>query len=52
MVRVGISTVSIGYAKYRNKFLQLYDPNKPTSYIIYLDANNLNRIPILNTLLG
>ena len=29
-----------GYVEANNKFLKLYNPNKPTSYIIYLDANN------------
>ena len=30
-----------GYAEANNKFLKCYDASKPTSYIIYLDANNL-----------
>ena len=30
-----------GYVEANNKFLELYDPNKQTSYIIYLDANDL-----------
>lgn len=29
------------YAKAHNKYLQDYDPEKPTSFIIYKDANNL-----------
>lgn len=29
------------YAKANNKYLQDYDPEKPTSFIIYKDANNL-----------
>ena len=30
-----------GYAEANNKSLKSYDINKPTSCIIYLDANNL-----------
>ena len=29
-----------GFAEASNKFLKSYDANKPTSHIIYLDANN------------
>ena len=29
------------YAKANNPYLQYYDPDKETSYILYLDANNL-----------
>ena len=29
------------YAEASNKLLLLYDANKPTSYIIYLEPNNL-----------
>ena len=31
-----------GYAEANNKFLKSYHANKPTSYIIYSDVNNLN----------
>ena len=30
-----------GYAEANNKLLKSHNTNKPTSYIIYLDANNL-----------
>ena len=30
-----------GLAEANNKFLKSYNANKPTSYIIYLDVNNL-----------
>ena len=30
-----------GYAEANNKFLKSYHANKPTSWIIYFDANNL-----------
>ena len=36
-----ISIICKGYAEANNIFLKSYDANKPTSYIIYLDANNL-----------
>ena len=41
MIRGGIFMISKGYTEANNKFLKLYDPNKSTSYITYLDANNL-----------
>ena len=31
-----------GYTGANNKFLKSCDANKPTSYIMYLDANNLH----------
>ena len=41
-IRGGICMISKRYAKANNKYLgELYDKTKPTSYIIYLDANNL-----------
>ena len=30
------------YVEANNIFLKSYDTNKPTSYVIYLDANNLH----------
>ena len=41
MVMGGISMISKAYAGTKSKLLNLYDPDKPLSYIIYLDANNL-----------
>ena len=41
MVRGGISLNCKGYAQANNKFVKSYDTNKLTSYIKYLDANNL-----------
>ena len=39
--------ISKGYADTNNKFLKSYDPNKRTSFIIYLDANNLYGQPMI-----
>ena len=41
MISGDFSTICKGYVEANNKFLELYDPNKQTSYIIYLDANDL-----------
>ena len=40
-IRGGISTITHRHAKANNKYLSSYDPAKESSYIIYLDANNL-----------
>ena len=40
-IKLGISLICKSYAEAHNKFLKLYVVNKPTSYIIYLDANDL-----------
>ena len=39
--KLGISMIFKVYIKANNKFLKSYDVDKPTSNIIYLDANNL-----------
>src|SRR5438105_1865998 len=39
--RGGISMIVKKYAKANNKFLPDYDPSQPSSFIMYLDANNL-----------
>ena len=40
-IRGGISIITHRHAKANNKYLSSYDPAKESSYIVYLDANNL-----------
>ena len=40
-IRGGISTISNRYSKSNNPLLEDFDPSEPTTYITYLDANNL-----------
>ena len=40
-MRGGISTITHRYAQANNKYMKNYDPEKKSSYILYLDANNL-----------
>jgi len=40
-MRGGIATISHRHAAANNPLVECYDPNKPMSYITYLDANNL-----------
>ena len=40
-LRGGISMASHNYCKANNKYLEDCDTNKPSNYIMYLDANNL-----------
>ena len=40
-LRGGISYIAKRYAKANNKYLNDYDPKKPSTFITYLDMNNL-----------
>ena len=40
-IRGGISHISKRYAEANNKYMDAYDPDKPSTFIQYLDANNL-----------
>ena len=40
-IRRGISYIAKRYSKATNKYMQSYDPNIPSKFITYLDANNL-----------
>lgn len=40
-MRGGISTITQRYAKANNKYLKDYNKDEKSSYIMYLDANNL-----------
>jgi hypothetical protein len=40
-IRGGVSNITTRYARANNQYMTSYDSSKPSSYIIYLDANNL-----------
>ena len=40
-LRGGISYIAKRYAKANNKYMNDYDPEKPSTFITYLDKNNL-----------
>ena len=40
-IRGGVSMITTRFARANNPYMSTFDPALPTSYIIYLDANNL-----------
>src|SRR5207245_7751087 len=40
-IRGGISTIMNRYSRANNKYLADFNPEEPSKYILYLDANNL-----------
>jgi hypothetical protein len=41
-IRGGVSTITTRYSKANNPYMEEYNPQEPTKYIQYLDANNLH----------
>ena len=50
VTRKGMCQASYRYAKANNKYMKNYDKNKESSFIVYLDANNLYGYPMCKKL--
>ena len=48
-IRGGVSTITKRFARANNPYMPDYDETKPTTYIVYLDANNLYGMLIIQT---
>ena len=49
-IRGGITQVSHGYAEVNNKYMKSYDKNEESSFLMYLDVNNLYGCPVTEKL--
>ena len=49
-IRGGTTQVSHGYDKTNNKYMKNYDKNKESSFLMYLDPNNLYGCPVTEKL--
>ena len=49
-IRGGTTHVPYGYAKVNNKDMKNYDKNEESSFLMYLDANNLYGCPLTEKL--